>query len=147
MAHHEREVKIGHHHMVFVPGPLGDYLASGVAKVAVAVKLAYVPGSLASHPVDGPDEVAVGNGVGRLLQAPQVFRQSRHGGRGIENNLSAIQAEGTRPFREVAVVTNIHPYLANPGCEDRVSDVARPEVELLPEPGRQMGDMCLAVLA
>src|SRR5207245_10729044 len=61
------EVEVGHHDLILVPRGLCDALAARIAEVALAVELADVPRLLMADPIDGPDEVAVGHGVGGLL--------------------------------------------------------------------------------
>ena len=85
------EIEVGYQHFVLIAGGLGDDLAARVAEVALAVKLANIPGLLVPHAIDGPNEVAVGDGVGRLLQFPELFGESSHGGGRIENDLGAVQ--------------------------------------------------------
>src|SRR5947207_13976280 len=70
-----------------------EHLAARIAEVALPVKLADVPRRLETDPVDGADEVAVRDGVRRLLQLPEVLRESRHGRRRVEHDLGAIQPE------------------------------------------------------
>src|SRR5690606_41613850 len=96
--------------------------------------------------VDGADEVLVGDGGRRLLQLPQVHRQAPAGRRRVEHDLGAGQAQGPPSLGEVAVVADVDADAADLGVEDRVSEVAGPEVELLPEPVHG-GDVGLAALA
>src|SRR6185437_12515354 len=70
------EIQVGGEDFVAVAGSFGDDLAARVAKVALAVELAYVPGSFAPDAIDGCDEVAVRDGVGRLLEFPEIFAQT-----------------------------------------------------------------------
>src|SRR3954470_10689007 len=101
---------------------------------------------LDAHPVDGTDEVLVGDGCGRLLQLPQVGGQTARGGRRVEDDLGAREAQRPPAFREVAVVADVDTDLPDLGVEDRPAEVAGSEVELLPE-SRYLGDVVLAVLA
>src|SRR4029079_89625 len=112
-----------------------------------AVELADAPGRFRAHAVDRAHEVAVGHRVRGLLQFPEVFAQSRHRGGGIEHDLRAGQAERARALREVAVVADVDTDLRKRGLEDRIAQVPRPEVELLPEPRLSVGDVGLAVFA
>src|SRR5262249_29439007 len=141
------QVEVGHDNLVFIAAGLGDDLATGVAEVTLAVELADVPGLLRAYAVDGADEISVGNGVRGLLQFPQVFRESGDGSGGIEHDLGAIESEDARAFGKVAVVTDVDSDGGVPGFEDGIAEVAGREIELLPEPGVDMGDVVLAVFA
>src|SRR6185436_16287765 len=127
------EVEVGGEDFVFVAAGLGDDLAARVAEVARAVELADVPGGLHAHAVDSADEVAVGHGVGRLLEFPKVFAQSGDGGGRIENDLRAGESQGPRPLGEVPVVANVDADADEGEIEDRVAEIAGAEVEFLPE--------------
>lgn len=48
---------------------------------------------LSAHPVDRPNVVAVGDGCIAGLNAPHRLTQLTNSGRGVEHNLSAIQAK------------------------------------------------------
>src|SRR6266568_3855508 len=141
------EVEIGHHQRILVARALGHDLPPRVAEVALAVELAHLPRRLDPDPVDGPHEVAVGHGVGGLLQLPEVLGETGHGGRGVEHDLGAVQPEGAGPLGEVAVVADVHADLGVSGLEHRVAEVPGPEVELLPEARLAVRDVGLAVLA
>src|SRR5256885_15190800 len=82
----------------------GQELSARVAEVALPVELADVPRRLVADAVDGADEVAVGDGVRRLLELPEVLGESGHGGRLVEHDLRARQPELARPLGEVPVV-------------------------------------------
>ena len=134
------EVEVGDHDVVAVAAADGEHLAARVAEVALAVELADPPGLLEAGPVDRADEVAVGDRVRRLLELPEVFGQPGDRRRRVEDDLRPVQAEAAGPFGEVAVVADVDADLADPGVEDRVAEVAGPEVELLPEArGRSAG--------
>src|ERR1700761_945324 len=111
----------------------------GAVEVVVAVLLD-------ADPVDRADVVLVGDRRGRLLQLPQVIRQARARRARVEDDLRAVQAERAPPFREVPVIADVDTDLAHRGVEYRVTAVARPEVELLPESGK-VREVVLAVLA
>src|SRR4029079_16131915 len=100
-----------------------------VAEIALAVKLADVPRLLVADAVDGADEVAVGDGVRRLLQFPEAFGKPGDGRRRIKNNLRAVESENARALREVAVVTDINAVARKRRLEGRVAQIARLEVE------------------
>ena len=101
---------------------------------------------LDADPVDRPHEVAVRQRVADLLDAPEVLGQAPAGGRRDEHDLGAVEPQGAGALREVAVVADVDADLADGGLEDRVAEVAGPEVELLPE-ALDVGDVRLAVLA
>ena len=119
----------------------------GLAEVARAIKLADVPGRLGADAVDGGDEIAVGGGVRGLLQLPEIFAQAGDGGRGVEDDLGAVQAEAARAFGKMAVVADVDADLGEAEVEDGVAEVAGAEIKLLPEAGRHVGDVRLAVFA
>jgi hypothetical protein len=75
------EVEVGHHELVLVLAGAARKSAARVDEVRVAVELADVPRRLGADAVDGADVVAVGDGVGRLLDLPQVLGEAGHGGR------------------------------------------------------------------
>src|SRR5689334_658978 len=64
------EVEVGHEHFVLVAAGLGKNFASRIAEVTLAVKFPDAPGLLFAYAVDGADEIAIGDGVRRLLQFP-----------------------------------------------------------------------------
>src|SRR5436305_1123252 len=97
-----------------------EHLAARIAEVALPVKLADVPRPFVADAVDRADEVAVRDGVRRLLQLPEVLRQSRHCRRRVEHDLGAIQPELARAFREVPVVADVDTDLRVLRVEDRV---------------------------
>ena len=125
---------------------VADELALGVDEVALAVEVVVADVGLDADPVDRPDVVHVGDGGGRLLDAPDVLRQAAAGGRRVEHDLGAVEAERPPALGEVAVVADVHADLADGGLEDRVPAVAGPEVELLPE-ALHLRDVLLAELA
>src|SRR5208283_124447 len=89
----------------------------------------------------------VSHGVRRLLQLPEILGESGHGGGRIEYDLRPVQAQDAGALWEVAIVADVD---ADPGVarlEHRIAEVARREVELLPEARVAVGNMVLAVLA
>ena len=126
---------------------VGEDLAARIAEVALAVELADPPRLFPAGAIDRADEIAVGDGVGRLLQLPEVFRQAGDRGRWIEDDLRPVQAQAARPFGKMAVVADVDADLGEPRREDRIAEIARPEVILLPEAGRHLRDVHLAKLA
>ena len=125
---------------------VADELALRVDEVALAVEVVVADLGLDADPVDRPDVVHVGDRRGRLLDAPDVLAQAAVGGRRVEHDLGAVQAERPPALGEVAVVADVHADLADGRLEDRVPAVAGPEVELLPEP-LDLRDVLLAELA
>ncbi len=117
-----------------------------VDEVGRTVEAADPPRRLGADPVDGADEVAVGDGVGRLLELPEVLGEASDGRARVEDDLGAVEAEDPGALGEVAVVADVDPYLGVAGLEDRVAEVAGLEEVLLPEAGR-LRDVDLAVLA
>ena len=85
--------------------------------------------------------------MGRLLQSPQIFGQPGHGRGRIENHFRAIESQLPRPLRKMAVITNIDADLRVLGVEDRVAEVSGSEVILLPESGRGVRNVILAIFA
>src|SRR3954453_5473784 len=137
VAHDElRLVRVAH---------VADELTFGVHEVALPVEVV-VAERLDADAVDGADVVHVGDGGGRLLDAPDVLAETAMCGRRVEHDLGAVQAEGPPTLGEVAVVADVHADLADRGVEDRVPAVAGAEVELLPE-ALGLGDVLLAELA
>src|SRR5215207_5498607 len=142
----EVHVEIAHDELGLVAvGGLADELAFGIDEVrrAVEVVLAEV---LDADPVDGADEVLVGDRRRRLLELPEIGREATVRRRRVEHELGAVQAERPPALGEVAVVADVHADLAHGGVEHREAEVPRAEVELLPEP-LHLRDVVLAVLA
>src|SRR5580693_9391645 len=139
-------VQVAHQDLVLVVGGgVAHQLAARVGEVGLAVEVV-VAERLDADPVDRADEVLVGHRGGGLLEPPQVLGQAPAGGRRVEHDPRAGQAERPPALGEVPVVADVHADSARRGVEGRVAHVARPEVELLPEP-LDLGDVRLAVLA
>ena len=100
-----------------------------------------------ANAVDGGHEIGVGNGVGGLLELPQVFGKAGDGCRRVVDDFRAVESEDSGPFREMAVVTDIHADAGVPGLKDRIAGVSRREVKLLPKARMTMGNVMLAVFA
>ena len=66
---------------------------------------------------------------------------------GLKTISAPFKPKRARAFGEVAVVADVDADLGEAEVEDRVAEVAGPEVELLPEAGRDVRDVGLAVLA
>src|SRR6185437_7462154 len=141
------EIQFGGQHFILVARSLGDSLPARIAEVALPIELADVPRSLAPHAINRAHKVAVRDRVRRLLQLPKVFAQTRNGGRRIKDDLRAIQPQRPRAFGKVPVIAGVNADLAEAEIKHRISQVAGPEVKLLPEARLQMRNVCLAVLA
>src|SRR5258708_5380147 len=133
-------------YFVFVTRALCDYLAARVAEVTRSVKLPDVPGRFNAHTINRRDEVTVGCGVRRLLQLPQMFAESGDGRRGVVNDLRPVQPQRPRTFRKMPVVTNVDSNLREPEIEYWITEIAGPEIKLLPESGSHVRNVCLPVL-
>src|SRR5205807_2017907 len=111
------------------------------------VELADIPWLLVADAIDRSDEIRVRDRVRRLLQLPEILRQSRDRCRRIENDFGAVQPERARPFRKMPVIADVDANVGILRLEDGITEIARLEVELLPEPGSAVRDMILAILA
>src|SRR4051812_22379970 len=109
-----------------------DELTFGVYEVALPVEVV-VAERFDANTVDGADVVHVGDGSGRLLDAPDVLAEAAMSGRRVEHDLGAVQAEGPPTLGEVAVVADVDPHPAGPRLEERVAAVARTGGENLPQ--------------
>ena len=125
---------------------VADELAARVDEVALAVEVVVADVRLDADPVDGPDVVAVRDGVARLLDPPQVLGQAARRGARDQDDLRAVEPQRPGALREVPVVADVHADLADGRLEHRIAEVAGPEVELLPE-ALDVRDVRLAVLA
>src|SRR2546427_11071510 len=95
------EVEVGDDKLVFVAGGLCNDFAARVAEVALAVKLADFPGALEADAGDSGYEIAVGDGVGGLLEFPKLFGEPGGGAGGIKNDFGAREAEAACGLGEV----------------------------------------------
>src|SRR5258706_146198 len=116
-------VEVGGDERVCIARADGKHLAARIAEVALAVELADVPGCFVADAIDGADEVAVGDGVGRLLQLPEVLREAGYGGRGIHDDFRACQSQLSRSLGEVPVVADVDADLGVGGLEDWIAEV------------------------
>ena len=82
-----------------------------------------------------------------LLELPEILGQAGDRRRRIEHDLRAVQPERARAFGEVPVVADVDADLRERRLEHGISEVARTEIELLPESGLAVRDVRLAVLA
>src|SRR5580658_9208358 len=76
-----------------------------------------------------------------------MLAQPGDSGRRIEDDLRAVQPERARAFGKMAVVADVDADLGKAQVENRIAQVARPEVEFLPEARGHVRNMRLAVLA
>src|SRR5579863_5326985 len=141
------EIEIGDHDFIFVAAGLGDDLAARIAEITLSVEFADAPGLFDANAIDGADEVTVGDGMSRLLEFPQIFREAGHCGRGIKDDFGAIESENARAFGKVPVVTDVNADAGVFGFENRVAEITGREIKLFPEAGMAVRDMVLAILA
>src|SRR5688500_3959018 len=71
---------------------VADELAARIDEVGLPVEVV-VAQRLDAYPVDGAHEIAVGQGVRDLLDAPQVLAQAARRGGGNENQLGPVETE------------------------------------------------------
>src|SRR5579863_519009 len=139
-------VALAHDQLVFqVRRHLADKLPTRVDDVGGAVEVV-VAERLLADTVDGGDEVLVGDRGGRLLELPEVLREAAARRRGVKDDARPAKAKSTPTLGEMAVVTDVDPDRTDGGLKDRIAEVARPEVVLLPKPG-YLRDVVLSVLA
>ena len=139
------EVHLGDDQLVLVLGAHRQEVAARIDEVGRAVEAADVPRRLGADAVAARHEVAVGHGVRRLFELPQVLRQPGDGGRRVEDDLGAVQPEQPRAFGKVPVVADVDADRREARLEHRIAEVARLEEVLLPE-ARRVRDVVLAVL-
>src|SRR5216683_4546030 len=87
------EVQVGDEEFILVAAGLRNNFAARIAKVALSVEFANLPGMLGADAVYGGDKVSVGDGVGGLLEFPEILGEAGDGGRGVVNNFCAIEAK------------------------------------------------------
>ena len=140
------QVQVAHDQFFVVSAAqVADELALGIAEITLAVKVV-IAVFFDADAIAGADIVGVEDGVRGLLDAPEMLAQSARGGRWNEDHFGAVQAQGAGAFREVAVVADVDADLAHGGIKDGITQVARAEIEFLPEAG-QVRDMRFAVFA
>src|SRR5436309_850282 len=140
------EVHLRDDELVFVLAALRQEIAARIDEIARAVELPHVPRRLDADAIDATHEVAVGHGMGRLLELPEILRESFHRRGGIEHDLRAVEAEESGAFRKVAIVADVHADRGEPRLENGIAQIARFEEELLPESGG-VRNVILAVFA
>ena len=127
------EVEVAHDQLLIVgAAQFSDELPLRIAEVALAVKVV-IAMFLDADAIDGADIISIEDGVRSLLNAPKMLAQSARGRRRDEDHLGAVQAEGARAFREMPVMADINTDLADSGIEDGITEIARAEIEFLPE--------------
>src|SRR5579862_5501472 len=141
------EVEVGDNDFVFIAACLRDNFAARIAEVTLPVKLSDAPRLFGSHTIDRTDKVAVRNSVNRLLEFPQILRESGNSRRRIEYDLRAIQAEDSRAFREVTVIANINADSRVLCFKHWIAEIAGCEIKLLPKSGMTMRNVVLAIFA
>src|ERR1035437_5136485 len=122
-----------------------DLLTSRVDEVRRPVEIVVAELSDA-HPVEGADEVLIGDRGRGLFEVPEVRGQSATGRRGVKDDSRASEAQRPPTLGEMTVVADVHADRSDGGLEDRITEIAGAKVELLPEP-LDLGKMVLAVLA
>src|SRR5262249_57166959 len=87
-------------------GAPADDLPARVGEIGLPVEVV-VPERLDPDPVDGADEVLVGDRGAGLLQPPQVLRQPPARRRRVEDDLGAGQAERPPALGEMPLVAAV----------------------------------------
>src|SRR3954454_20869845 len=105
------EVQVGDYDFIFVAARLRHDFSSRISEINLAVKIANIPRLLPSHAINPPNEISIGDGVRRLLQLPQIFREAGHSRRRIEYDLSSVQSQNASAFGKVPVVADVHAHL------------------------------------
>src|SRR5215472_16040907 len=141
------EVQVSNEQFIFVAAGLGNNFPTRIAKIALAVKFADLPGMLGADPIDGGNKISIGDGVSGLLQLPEVLGEAGDGGGRVVNNFSAVEAKDAGTFREVAVVTNVHADAGITRLKYGITGVSGGEVKFFPETGVAMRYVVLAVFA
>src|SRR5678816_1567262 len=132
-------------HFVLVLRTRRQEIPSWIDEVRGAVEAADVPRRFGADAIAACHEIAVGDGVRRLLEFPEILRQAGDGRRRVEDDLGAIQPEQARALREMTVVADVHADRGDAGLEHRIAEIARLEKVLLPE-SRGVRNVILAVL-
>jgi len=84
------EIEFSDEQFVLVAARLRHNLSTWIAEIALAVEFADFPRSFCADAIDGSDEVLVGDGMGGLLELPEIFGEACDGGGGIVDNFGAI---------------------------------------------------------
>ena len=139
-------IEVGYDEFVLIAASFGDDLSARIAKIALAVELTDVPRRLCTYAIDRADKISVRYRVSRLFELPKVLRKTGDRRRRIENYLRAIQAEASRTFGKVPVVTDINADPRDRRIETWIAEVAGPKIELLPKAGSNVRDVRFAIL-
>src|ERR1700687_1108465 len=127
------EIQLRDEQFILVAAGLFDDFPARVAEITLAVEFADLPGMLGAGAGGGRDEIGVSNRVRRLLEFPKIFRETGDGSGRVVDDFRAVEAEDSRAFREVAVVTDVHADAGITSLEERVGGVSRREVKLFPK--------------
>src|SRR5258708_8944717 len=141
------QVEVSDQHLVLAVRGLGHDLPARAAEVRGAVELMLVQRRLDADPVARRDPEPVGHRVRGLLELPQVLGERLDGRGRVEDELGALESQLAGHLREMPVVADDQAEPAHRPLPYRVAEVARLEVELLPEAGADVRDVSLAVLA
>src|SRR5258708_33618065 len=74
------EIQFGDQQFILVAAGLLHAFAARVAEIALSVEFSDLPGMLGADSIDGGDKVSVGDGVGGLLEFPEIFGEAGDGG-------------------------------------------------------------------
>src|SRR6202022_2427686 len=113
------EVEVADEDLILGLRGLPNDAAAWIAEVARAVELRVVERLLDADPVDGADPVAVGDGVGRLLELPEIPRQRFDRGRRVEDDLCPFEPKGAGGLGKVPVVAEQRADAADRGAPHR----------------------------
>src|SRR4030095_10866345 len=141
------EVELGGHELIVIARCLSYELPARIAEVALPIELTDPPRVLVADSVDRADEERIRNGVRGLLELPEVLAEACGGSGRIEHDRGAVQPELARAFGEMTIVADVDADVRITSLEHRVAEIPGMEVELLPEAGRAMRDVVLAILA
>src|SRR6266705_620239 len=141
------KIQIRDEQFILVAAGLLHNFSSRIAEVALAIKFADLPRSFRANAVDGSNEIGVGDGVGGLLEFPQIFGKAGDGGGGVVDNFRAVETEDPRALRKMAIVTDVNADAGVTSLEDRVTGIFGGEIEFFPEARVTVRDVVLAVLA
>src|SRR6185437_1027642 len=139
------EVEVRDHDLIFVAAGLRNDFSAWIAEITLAVKFADIPRLFPSYAINCPDEISIGDGMRRLFQLPQIFREAGHSRRRIEYDFSSVQSQNARAFWKVPVVADVHAHLGILGLEHGITKIPRREIEFLPESRMTMRQMMLAI--
>jgi hypothetical protein len=109
--------------------------AARIAEITLAVEFADFPGGFGADTIDGGDEILIGDGVGGLLEFPEIFGEAGYGGGGVVDDFCAVEAEAAGAFWEMTVVADVDADSRETRFEDGIAGVARSEIKLFPEAG------------